>query len=90
MRSFAHLFAFIRAKYCEGPREYPPPPSHLRGAFTSDFGAHARHHVVVRPLLRRHHSCELEIPLHPAHRLLNRDYIEFDRRRLAFSEAGSS
>src|SRR5256885_4840063 len=44
----------------------------------SDFGAHARHCVGVRPLLCRHHGCELEIPLYHTHRFLNRDYIMFD------------
>ena len=51
----------------------------------SDFGAHARHFVGVRTLLCRHHGCELEIPLHPAHRFLNRDYIVFDCGGMAFS-----
>jgi hypothetical protein len=54
----------------------------------SDRGAHARHCVGVCPVLCRHHGCELEIPLYPAHRFLNRDYILFDRGGMAFSEAG--
>ena len=54
----------------------------------SDFGAHARHYLGVRPLLCRHHGCELEIPLYRTHRFLNRDYIMFDRGGMAFSEAG--
>src|SRR4029077_5878409 len=54
----------------------------------SNFGAHARHCVGVRPLLCRHHGCELEIPLYPTHRFLNRDYIMFDCGGMAFSEAG--
>src|SRR5258708_13107609 len=54
----------------------------------SDFGAHTRHCVGVRPLLRRHHGCELEIPLYHPHRFLNRDYIVFDCGGVAFSEAG--
>ncbi len=54
----------------------------------SDFGAHARHCVGVRPLLCRHHGCELEIPLYHTHRFLNRDYIMFDCGGMAFSEAG--
>lgn len=54
----------------------------------SDFGAHARHCVGVRPLLCHHHGCKLEIPLYPTHRFLNRDYTMFDCRGMAFSEAG--
>jgi hypothetical protein len=51
-----------------------------------DFGAHARHCVGVRPLLCRHHGCELEIPLYHTHRFLNRDYIMFDCGGVALSE----
>ena len=54
----------------------------------SDFGAHARRCVGVRPLLCRHHGCELEVPLYHTHRFLTRDYIMFDCGGLAFSEAG--
>ena len=54
----------------------------------SDFGAHARHCLGVRALFCRHHVGELEIPLYPAHRFLNRDYIVFDCGSMAFSEAG--
>ena len=53
----------------------------------SDFGAHARRDVGVRPLLRRHNGCELEISLYHTHRFLNRDYIMFDYSGMAFSEA---
>jgi hypothetical protein len=53
----------------------------------SDFGAHARHCVGVRPLLCRHHGFELEIPLYHTHRFLNPDYIMFDCGGMAFSEA---
>ena len=52
-----------------------------------DFGADARYCVGVRPLLCRHHGCELEIPLYPTHRFLNRDYIMFDCGGMAFGEA---
>jgi hypothetical protein len=34
------------------------------------------------------HGCELEIPLYPAHRFLNRDYSMFDGGGMAFREAG--
>src|ERR1700736_1539371 len=54
----------------------------------SDLGAHARHCLGVRPLLCRHHGCELEIPLYHTHSFLNRDYIMFDCGGMAFSEAG--
>ena len=47
-----------------------------------------RPRVGVRPLLCRHRGCELEIPLYHADRFLNRDYIMFDGRGMAFSEAG--
>ena len=60
----------------------------LGGLPAATLALHARHCVGVRPLLCRHHGCELEIPLHPPHRSLNRDYIKFDRRSLALSEAG--
>jgi hypothetical protein len=39
-------------------------------------------------LLCRHHGGELEIPLYPAHRFLNRDYNLFDCGGMASSEAG--
>jgi len=54
----------------------------------NDSGANAQHCVGVRPLLCRHHGCELEIPLYHTHRFLNRDYIMFDCGGMAFSEAG--
>src|SRR5689334_8078491 len=54
----------------------------------SDFGAHAPSCLGIRPLLCRHHSCELEISFHPADRFLHRDYIVFDGSGMAFSEAG--
>ena len=38
-------------------------------------------------MLCRHHGCELEIPLYPAHRFLNPDYTMFDCGGMAFSEA---
>ena len=52
-----------------------------------DFGGHARHCVGFRSLLRRHHDCELEIPLCPPDRFFNRDYGVFDCSGVAFSEA---
>ena len=54
----------------------------------SDFSAHARHCVGVRPLLCRHYGCELEIPLCPAHRFFIRNYDMFDCGGMAFSKAG--
>ena len=54
----------------------------------SDSGADARYCVVIRPLLCRHHVCELEIPLYPTHRFLAHDYTMFDSSGMAFSEAG--
>ena len=54
----------------------------------SELGAHARHCLGVRPLFCGHHGCQLEIPLHPAHRILNRDYIVFDCGSMASSKAG--
>jgi len=54
---------------------------------SSDFGAPARRWVGVRPLLCRHHGCELEIPVYLTHRFLSRCYIMFDRGGMAFSEA---
>ena len=59
-----------------------------RWSSRGDFGAHARHCVVVRPLLCRHHSCELEIPLYPAHRFFIRNYNLFDCGGMAFGKAG--
>ena len=44
--------------------------------------------VDVRPLLCGYHGSELEIPVYPAHRFLNPDYIVFGRGGVAFSEAG--
>src|ERR1700733_5453947 len=55
----------------------------------TDPGTHAWHGVGVRPLLCRHHGGELEIPLYPAHRFLNADYVVFDCGGMAFSEAES-
>jgi len=52
-----------------------------------DFSGHARHCVGTRSLLCCHHGRELEIPLYPPYRFLNRDYRVFDCSRLAFSEA---
>jgi hypothetical protein len=43
----------------------------------------------IRSLLRRYHGGELEIPVSPAHRFLNRDCIVFDGGGVAFREAGS-
>jgi hypothetical protein len=40
----------------------------------------------VRSLLRRHHGCELEIPLYTPDRYLNGDYSVFDCGSVAFSE----
>ena len=59
-----------------------------RRAPGSDFGAHARHRVGVRPLLWRHHGCELEIPFYLTYRFLNRDHRVFDFGCVACSEAG--
>ena len=55
----------------------------------TDPGAHAWHCVGVRPLLCRHHGCELEVPLCSAHGFLNADYVVFDRGGMVFSEAES-
>ena len=41
-----------------------------------DAGAHARHCVGVRPLLCRHHGCELDVPLYHTRRVLNRRFID--------------
>src|SRR3984893_1984061 len=59
-----------------------------RWASGSDLCAPAADCVGVRPLLCRHHGCELEIPLYPTRRFLNRDYIMFDCGGMAFREAG--
>ena len=59
----------------------------LRWPSGSDFSAHARHCVGVRPLLCRHHGCELEIPLYPPYRFLTGDYGVFDCRGMAFRAA---
>jgi hypothetical protein len=42
--------------------------------------------VGVRCLLCRNHACELEIPLYPSYRILNRDYRVFDCGGVAVSE----
>jgi hypothetical protein len=54
----------------------------------SHAGAHARHRVGIRPVLRRHYGCELEVPLCHTHRVLNRDYRLLERGSMDFSEAG--
>lgn len=54
----------------------------------SDFGAHAPSCLGIRPLLCRHHSCELEISIYPADHFLDSYYIMFDCGGMAFSEAG--
>ena len=53
-----------------------------------DAGAHARHGVVVRPFLCRHHGCKLEAPLCHTHRVLDRDYSLSHRGGMDVSEAG--
>ena len=54
----------------------------------SNLSADARYCMGVRALLCRHHSCELEIPLHRSHRFLHRDHIVSDGGGMAFREAG--
>src|SRR6202162_1794848 len=52
------------------------------------FGTRAQHCVGARHLLCSSHSFELEVRLHHPHRFLNPDYIVFDCRGMALSEAG--